>query len=117
MEVYLRTFLISSEDGGDWSTSCTSWLMAEQKVSNFPWIEAWVDPAAGLDVLEKGIKTYPCWEKNHSFLVVYHMRHIVVTLINLTVDFQWSWHMQAERINLPQSRGTKTERVPLWYRL
>lgn len=58
-------------------------------------------------LVEKGIIKYPRYEKNPRSLVVYPMRHIVVTLIILTADVWWSCHTQEERINLTQSRGPR----------
>jgi hypothetical protein len=48
------TFLTSAFDGGEWSASRPGPFTLGEISPNAHWIEGWVGPRAGLDVVEKG---------------------------------------------------------------
>jgi hypothetical protein len=46
-------FLTSSIDGGEWSASCPGRFTPGERAPDTHWIRGWVDPRAGLNVVEK----------------------------------------------------------------
>jgi hypothetical protein len=53
VDVYIHIFLTSALVGGEWSASRPGRFTPGGKVTGTHWIGGWVDPIAGLDVVEK----------------------------------------------------------------
>jgi hypothetical protein len=55
MEIMLHTFFISVPGGGELSCSPTSHFIPEEITCNIHWMEGWVTPRFGLDVVTEKI--------------------------------------------------------------
>jgi hypothetical protein len=53
VDVHIHTFLTSALVGNEWSASLPGRFTPGEKAHDIHWIGAWVDPRAGLDIVEK----------------------------------------------------------------
>jgi hypothetical protein len=53
VEVYLRAFLTTVLDGGEWSASRAGRFNCGERAPGAHWIGTWVGPGAGLDTAVK----------------------------------------------------------------
>ena len=66
MEVQFHSFLISTQDRGDWSALNSGHITAGEAPPVPTGQEAGVGPTAGLDVLEKIKISWPCPDSNRG---------------------------------------------------
>jgi len=62
LDVQRHSFLTLTSDGGEWSASCPSHFNNGQTAPSSLGRGVWVGPRAGVDILENGSISCPCWD-------------------------------------------------------